>query len=78
MNTDVLRYKCGASHLPAAPGEVFSTSWNQNLPGLTTLVGDNVFTIISEDVTPAPYNQPPFAPSGDTATDACTVTATAP
>ncbi len=45
---------------------------------LGTLVGDNVFTLVGEDVTPAPYNQPPFLPSGDTASDNVTVTATAP
>jgi len=69
-------WRAGWTNLSA--GEVFSTFWNQNLPGLATLVGTNVFTLIGADVTPAPYNQPPFAPSGDTDTDSCTVTATAP
>ncbi len=59
-------------------GEVFSNMWTQNLPGLASMVGSNVFTLTGVDVTPAPYNQPPFAPSGDTDSDACTVTATAP
>ncbi len=58
-------------------GETYSTVWNQSLPALGSLVGDNVFTLIGVDVTPAPYNQPPFAPSGDTDSDACTVVATA-
>ena len=60
------------------PGETYSTIWNQNLPALGTLVGNNVFTLIGEDVTPPPYNQPPYAASGDTAIDDCTVIATAP
>ena len=37
-------------------------------------MGPNEFALVVEDVTPAPFNQPPYAPSGDTATDACTVT----
>jgi len=61
-----------------SPAEVFSTTWNQSFPGLGSLVGGNVFTLAAEDVTPAPYNQPPFAASGDTDSDSCTVTATAP
>jgi hypothetical protein len=60
------------------PLELFSRSWNQNLPALGTLVGDNVFTLVAEDVTPAPYNQPPYLPAGDSATDTCTVTGVAP
>jgi hypothetical protein len=52
--------------------------WLQNIPALGTLVGDNVFALLAEDVTPAPYNQPPYLPSGATATDTCTVTADTP
>jgi len=69
-------WRSGYTNLSA--GEVFSTGWNQSLPGAAQLLGDNVFTLLGEDVTPAPYNQPPFAPSGDTASDTVTVTATAP
>jgi len=61
-----------------SPGELSSNLWNQNFPALGSLVGQNVFTLSVEDVTPAPYNQPPFAPSGDTAGGGCTVTALAP
>ena len=60
------------------PGELFNTSWSQNMPALSTLVGENIFTLVAEDVTPAPYNQPPFLPAGDSDTAQCTVTATAP
>jgi hypothetical protein len=61
-----------------SPGEVFSTAWNQSFPALGALVGLNIFTLTAEDVTPAPYNQPPYAPAGDTAMDGCTVAAAAP
>jgi hypothetical protein len=60
------------------PGELFATGWNQLFPALAALAGDNVFTLMVEDVTPAPYNQPPYLPSGDTATGSCTVTGVAP
>ena len=61
-----------------SPSEIFTQFWNQNFPGLATLAGDNVFTLTGVDVTPAPYNQPPFSASGDSATDAVTVTGVAP
>lgn len=56
------------------PNETFTTSWVQSLPALGTLVGPNQFLLVGQDVTSAPYNQPPYAPSGDTGTAACTVT----
>jgi len=74
--TAYTNWRAGWTNLTS--GETFSDGWNQNLPGAGSLVGNNVFTITGEDVTPAPYNQPPFAPSGDTDADACTVTASAP
>ena len=74
--TPYTNWRAGWTNLSS--GETFSTMWTQNMPGLSSLVGSNVFTIIGVDVTPAPYNQPPFAPAGDTDTDACTVTATSP
>jgi len=61
-----------------SPAEVYSNAWNQYLPGAQRLVGVNTFTLLGEDVTPAPYNQPPYIPSGDTHSDDCTVTASAP
>jgi len=60
------------------PSEVFTQIWNQSLPALGSLVGGNVFTLTGVDVTPAPYNQPPFAPSGDSDVDSATVTGIAP
>ncbi len=55
------------------PGEAYTTFWNQNFPALGTLRGTNIFTLLGEDVTPAPYNQPPYAPAGDTDSGSCTV-----
>jgi len=60
------------------PGEAFSQAWPQHIPALGSLVGNNVFTLLAMDVTPAPFNQPPNPPSGDTDTAACTVTGVAP
>ncbi len=74
--TPYTNWRAGWTNLSS--GEVFSTVWNQNFPGLGSLVGLNVFTLVAEDVTPAPYNQPPFAASGDTDTGACSITAAAP
>jgi len=60
------------------PGEAWSINWNQTFPGSASLVGENVFTLVAEDVTPAPYNQPPYLAAGDTAMAASTVTGIAP
>ena len=40
--------------------------------------GQNSFTLQVVDVTPSPYNQPPYPPSGGTGRDACTVVGIAP
>jgi len=56
----------------------FSTVFNSIIPMLPQLVGENTFTLTAEDVTPSPYNQPPYAPSGDVDTSDCTVTGIAP
>ncbi len=61
-----------------SPAEVYTSNWNQNFPGLASLVGDNIFTLYGYDVTPAPYNQPPYAPDGGSDTASCTITAYAP
>jgi len=74
--TGYTNWRAGWTNLTSA--EFFSSSWNQNFPATGTLVGDNLFTMVAEDVTPAPYNQPPYLPSGDTDTGSCTVTGLAP
>lgn len=59
-------------------GSSFITSWPQNIPALGSVVGDNTFQLVAEDVTPSPFNQPPYPPAGDTSTSTCTVTGVAP
>lgn len=67
-----------AGYANIGPGASHSTSWPQTLPALAPLVGGNVFRIAAMDVTPFPYNQPPFPPAGDTDRGHCTVTGVAP
>lgn len=61
-----------------AAGGAFSTSWNQNIPGVGGVIGNNTFQLFAADVTPAPYNQCPYPPSGDTATSTCVIVANSP
>jgi len=74
--TSVSNWRSGYTNV--GPGASFSTSWNQSFPALGALVGESSFTLAAEDVTPAPYNQPPYPAAGDTATDSCTITCYAP
>jgi len=69
-------WRAGFTNLAA--GESYTSQWTQNIPALGSLIGDNVFLLTAEDVTPAPYNQPPYPAAGDTDTAGCTVTAAAP
>ncbi len=52
--------------------------FSQNLPASAAVVGDNTFVLIAEDVTYAPYNQPPYPASGTTCTATNVVVANAP
>ncbi len=61
-----------------AGGGTYPANWVQNIPALPNLLGISVFTLAAEDVSPAPYNQPPYLPSGDTGSAVCQVTGTAP
>jgi len=63
-----------AGHLVLGPGESHTISWNQLIPEILPAYGDNRFTLMAEDVTPAPWNQPPYPPSGSTDWARCTVT----
>jgi len=74
--TAYTNYRAGYTNL--LPLEHRENWWNQNLPNVGSLEGENTFLLTVMDVTPPPYNQPPFWPSGDTDTDSCTVTGTAP
>jgi hypothetical protein len=67
-----------AGHLVLAPGESYARAWSQQIPGVSAVIGNNRFTFAVADVTPAPYNQPPYSPSGSTDWARCTVTGVAP
>lgn len=67
-----------AGYTNVAPEASFVAGWNQSIPSLGSLIGANTFTLKAQDVTPAPYNQPPYPPAGDTGEAVCTVTAAAP
>ncbi len=61
-----------------AGGASYVTSWNTNLPALGSVIGSNQFQLVAVDVTPTPYNQPPYPAAGDSDSDACTVVANSP
>lgn len=69
-------WRAGFTNL--APGEISTTGWTQNIPALATVIGENRFQLVAEDVTPPPYNFPPYPPAGDTDTGQQTVTAFSP
>jgi len=48
-------------------------SWTQNLPAHPWLAGDNIFRFRATDISPAPFNQPPYPASGWTGNDECVV-----
>ena len=69
-------WKFGFTNVTA--GNSYVSQWNMNIPAYGTVLGNNTFRLYTEDVTPAPYNQPPFAPSGDTCSTTNVVIASAP
>jgi hypothetical protein len=69
-------WRAGWSNLD--DGESFAAAWTQQFPALGSLAGDNAFTLRVEDVTPPPYNQPPYSPAGHSDSDHCTVAGAAP
>ena len=60
------------------PGETVVRTVPAALPATPAVIGINTFTLHSEDVTPPPWNQPPYPPAGDTDTGGCTVEGRAP
>lgn len=72
--SNINNWKTGYTNIAA--GGTYNTNWNTNLPAYGTLVGTNVFTLVAEDITPSPYNQPPYPPAGDTDTSFCNIVAT--
>jgi parallel beta-helix repeat protein/predicted outer membrane repeat protein len=59
------------------PGDAHYTSLLQPLPAFPSLVGENRCRMVVQDVTPAPYNQPPYPPSGQMDTDMVSIHAAA-
>lgn len=67
-----------AGFMNLLPGHSKTSQWSQSIPMLGSLLGDNQFRLLAEDITPAPYNLPPYPPSGDTDYTYCVVTGIAP
>jgi len=74
MSFDPLR----AGFTTIQPSSSFETQFPVTFPALATVIGQNTFVLTAEDVTPAPYNQPPYPPSGWTCTSTSVVTAAGP
>jgi len=68
--TTYYNWRAGATNI--APGNCYNTPFGVNLPDVGGVHGTNTFTLIGTDITAAPYNQPPYSPSGDTDSDSCT------
>ena len=69
--TGYTSYRRGWTNL--APGETHTEAWTELIPLGGSTLGLNRFTLSARDVTPPPYNLPPYPPAGDTATASCTV-----
>ncbi len=64
----------GYANVPA--GDVVQFSYPQKFLERQYLVGENTFILTGQDVTNAPYNQPPYYPAGDKDMDSFVVTCT--
>ncbi len=74
--TNYPNWRAGFTNI--GPGEAYIATWNQSIPALPRMDGESRFTLLAEDVTPAPYNQPPYPPSGDSDTDVFQMRVTVP
>lgn len=74
--SSVTGWRAGWSNVAA--GGQFLAGWDQDIPALSSLAGINTFTLTTVDVTPAPWNQPPYPASGDEATANCTLSVALP
>jgi hypothetical protein len=72
----ITSWRAGTANID--PGESLTTSWFNTLPATPMMVGQSKFTFLAVDVTPAPYNQPPYPPSGHSDSAICTVTGMVP
>lgn len=67
-----------AGYTNVAPSATHLVQFPVIIPALATVAGENTFVLTAMDVTPAPYNQPPYPESGETCTGTNVVTAHAP
>lgn len=74
--TRITRWRAGAATIGA--GDSVVTVWTNSLPANQMVVGSSTFSLIGMDVTPGPYNQPPYPPSSDSDSDSCMVNGMAP
>jgi len=51
-------------HFEFVPGGRSYDNWPHHIPALPSLVGTTAFVLHAVDVTPPPWNQPPYPPSG--------------
>jgi len=68
----ITNWKVGT--LTLAPGASVPYMFSVTLPASPYLYGDNLLRLELQDVSPAPYNQPPNQPAGDYDSDTCVVT----
>lgn len=59
----ITNYRSGYQVMESS--ELFEICWQQQMLAIGTLLGETRFTLLVEDTTSAPYNQPPRLPSGD-------------
>ncbi len=74
--SSVSSWRAGFTNI-AANGS-YVTSWNTVIPAIGAVIGTSTFTLDVEDVTPSPFNQPPYPPAGDTGSASCVVEGIAP
>jgi hypothetical protein len=59
-------------------GEAFQTGWVTSIPARGSVIGENQVVLLAEDVTPFPWNQPPYPPAGGTDGGLCSIEGMAP
>jgi hypothetical protein len=69
-------FRAGFTNIQASSSYI--TQFPVNIPALASVIGENTFVLTAEDVTPAPYNEPPYPPSGWTCTSTNVVVANTP
>lgn len=68
---EVPLYEWRFREVDLAPSGTWDHCWNNQLLDLTSLEEKNIARLRAVDVTPPPYNQPPYPPSGYVVEDVC-------